>query len=154
MYKRINKRVQKREKEEVMGDDEETRETIGMHDSDESDSGSSSDSSRGSDDGSREPFEVEPEEETGNDDGSEDDADEPPMTVVQALSNPLYPAQGAGVKACILCPGKELKHDQMVSVHVASSTHLRRAKRFATLAARVGDDNEDPRLLVAALGES
>ncbi|KAG8701636.1 hypothetical protein FRC09_005230 [Ceratobasidium sp. 395] len=154
MYKRINKRVQKREKEEAMGDDEETRENFGMHDSDESDSGSSSDSSRGSDDGSQEPFEVEPEEETGNNDGPEDEDDEPPMTVVQALSNPLYPAQGADVKACILCPGKELKHDQMASVHVASSTHLRRAKRFATLAARVGDDNEDPRLLVAALDES
>ncbi|KAG9098088.1 hypothetical protein FS749_004720 [Ceratobasidium sp. UAMH 11750] len=174
MFKRINKRIRKKEKEEAAGLDDEMKQVFGMHDtdSDESDSGASSghDSSRDLSDsgGEDEPTSQEPstgkrkrevsEDSQGSEpeDEGEDDADETaPMTVAEALSNPLYSAQtNSDAKACILCPGKELKHSQMISVHVASSTHQRRMKRFATLAARVGDDNEDPRLLVAALDES
>ncbi|KAG9104798.1 hypothetical protein FRC06_009268 [Ceratobasidium sp. 370] len=174
MFKRINKRLRKKEKEEAAGLDDETKQVLGMHDtdSDESDSGSSSghDSSRDLSDSDnadtpvireysagKRRREVSDDEDSGPEDEGEDDTDDtaPPMSVSEALSNPLYPVRtGSDAKVCILCPGKELKHSQMVSVHVASSTHLRRMKRFATLAARVGDDNEDPRLLVAALDES
>ncbi|KAJ1307823.1 hypothetical protein OPQ81_001905 [Rhizoctonia solani] len=77
------------------------------------------------------------------------------MTIPEALKNPLYSTRkGSEVQWCILCPGKELKHAKMASVHLESSSHLRRMKRFTALAARIGDEEEDPRLLVAALDES
>ncbi|KAG9119053.1 hypothetical protein FRC07_006119 [Ceratobasidium sp. 392] len=135
------------------------KEVLGMHDtdSDESDSGSSSDSSQDNEDTPRSFGTVEKAVSDSEDSGSDhdDDGTEPPMTIAQALSDPLYSIRtSSDAKACIVCPGKELKHGQMVSVHAASTTHLRRMKRFATLAARVGDNDEDPRLLVAALDDS
>jgi hypothetical protein len=207
MYKRINKHIKKKEREEALGLDEETKEILGLHetDSDESDSsdeeqsdvgsstpGSDEESEEGRAPSARGSVELRRKwEEGGTDGGSssqageedsegenegsegedeEEDNDPPPMTVSEALNQPLYSVRkGSDARACIMCPGKELKHAKMASIHVASSvsqlkgryictkteqTHLRRMKRFATLAARVSDENEDPRLLVAALDKS
>ncbi|KAL5634677.1 hypothetical protein ACGC1H_002651 [Rhizoctonia solani] len=189
MYKRINKRIKRKEEEEALGLDGETKEMLGIPetDSDESDSSdeeqsdSSSEASDvegksrpgarrrrgpkqlsesgGSDVASLSGAETEGSEEEDEDEemvgSADEDDDEPPMTISEALKNSLHSIRkGSEAQACILCPGKELKHAKMASVHVQSSSHLRRMKRFATLAMRVGDEEEDPRLLVAALDES
>ncbi|KAF8674224.1 Starch binding domain [Rhizoctonia solani] len=181
MYKRINKRIRKKEKEEELGLDDETKEILGMQetDSDESDSSDEEQSDEDSveSDTDEERLEVgrthrEPEmfsdnreSDTEGSSGAETEDlevedeemadDKPPMTVSDALRDPLYSIQkGSDVQGCILCPGKELKHTKMALVHVESSSHLRRMKRFATLSARIGDEEDDPRLLVAALDQS
>ncbi|KAH7341490.1 hypothetical protein B0J17DRAFT_262532 [Rhizoctonia solani] len=188
MYKRINKRIRKKEKEEALGLDDETKDMLGIPetDSDESDSSDEEQSDNGSEESDvegetkplgariqRRPEQlsesgrsdveslsgIEDSEEEGDgeemDEDADGDEDEPPMTILEALQNPLYSIQkGSELQRCILCPGKELKHAKMASVHVESSSHLRRMKRFEALAARIGDEEEDPRLLVAALDES
>ncbi|KAF8604158.1 hypothetical protein BDV93DRAFT_606188 [Ceratobasidium sp. AG-I] len=185
MFKRINKRLQKKEKEEAIGLDDEMKGILGMNDTDSDESDSSSESDGGGSGGGDSDAESEDElsedaqdsaglkrkrlerearssseeeEEEDMEEGvNEDEADDtvPPMTISEALVEPLYAVRPLSeAKVCILCPGKALKHAQMASVHVSSSTHLRRAKRFAALAARVEDEDEDPRLLVAALDKS
>ncbi|CAE6420509.1 unnamed protein product [Rhizoctonia solani] len=188
MYKRINKRIKKKEREEALGLDDETKDMLGIPetDSDESDSSDEEPSDGGSDEsdveGATKPLgarigqklgqlsesggsdveslsgmEDSEEEDEGEemDEDVDEDEDEPPMTIPEALQNPLYSIQkGSEVQRCILCPGKELKHAKMASVHTESSSHLRRMKRFQALASRIGDEEEDPRLLVAALDES
>ncbi|CCO32454.1 hypothetical protein BN14_06514 [Rhizoctonia solani AG-1 IB] len=170
MYKRINKRIRKKEKEEELGLDDETKEILGMQDTDSDESDSSEEEqtddgseeydtdgeekltagrnrgglnqlsdSGGSDAESLSEVEMEDQEEAENEEITESEEDEPPMTVSEALGNPLYSIQ---------------KGSDVQRFHLESSSHLRRAKRFATLAARVGDEEEDPRLLVIALDES
>jgi hypothetical protein len=161
MFKRINKRIQKKEKEEAAGINDEMKEILGMQDtdSDESDSSSnsehdssdadSSDSEESEDEGSSEPqkflglkrrLETEDEDSDGSEqeDGSEDAEDTestaPPMTVAEALSEPLYPVRsGSDARECILCPGKELKHAKMASVHVSSSVSWSTAPQYHLL---------------------
>lgn len=142
MFKRINKRIRKKEKEEAIGLDDELKGILGMNDTDSDESDSSSDSDRSdSDDGSEDELlsdsrdspklklqegEADDSDEEGNmeEDDSEDEQDDtiPPMTISEALVEPLYAVRpGSDARACILCPGKELKHAKMVSVHVSSS---------------------------------
>ncbi|CAE7213895.1 unnamed protein product [Rhizoctonia solani] len=188
MYKRINKRIRKKEEEEALGLDDETKEMLGLPetDSDESDSSDEEQSNSGlggSDvEGKVKPGRAQRREGSGQisyddesgaeslsememggseeDEGeivasADEDEDEPPMTISDALKNPLYSIQqGSEIQGCILCPGKELKHTKMASVHVESSSHIRRLRRFTALAARVGNEEDDPRLLVTALDES
>jgi hypothetical protein len=56
MFKRVARRVKKKEEEEALGIDEDMKEVLGMHDTDseESDSDSGSGSGSGSDSGSEE----------------------------------------------------------------------------------------------------
>ncbi|CUA68534.1 hypothetical protein RSOLAG22IIIB_03572 [Rhizoctonia solani] len=186
MYKRINKRIKKKEEEEALGLDGETKEMLGMPetDSDESDSSDEDPSDGGSEESDgegkaksgttgrrRNPkvifegadsdiaslsgVEMEGSEEDEEEAGDDEGEDQPPMSISEALNNPLYSiGKGSETQGCILCPGKELKHAKMASIHVESSSHLRRMKRFTALVTRVGDEEEDPRLLVAALDES
>lgn len=149
MFKRINKRLQKKEKEEAIGLDDEMKGILGMNDtdSDESDSSSDSDHSDSGDGNSDNENEDElsnkplgsagmkiknleggngnsSEEEDAEEDISEDEQGDtvPPMTISEALVEPLYVVRpGSEVKECILCPGKVLKHAKMAEVHVSSS---------------------------------
>ena len=139
MFKRIEKRIRKKEKEEELGLDEDTKEMLGMNDtdSDESDSSSDSDSDGGSEDeglhamggaqlgGSDEEDGEEGGEEEGSepasDEEDEDEDEEPPMSVSEALQNPLYLVSlEPEVKACVVCPGKLLKNPTMIDVHLKS----------------------------------
>ena len=47
-----------------------------------------------------------------------------PMSIEQVSENPIYklphPPYGEHSKGCIICPGKTLKHDRMVEVHLRS----------------------------------
>jgi hypothetical protein len=72
----------------------------------------------------------------------EDDADVPfTLTLDTALISPIYPAPrsaGAGPdgRLCVLCPGKVLKHERMVQVHLSSSVSRRGVKSTWGLSCR------------------
>lgn len=143
MFKRIEKKQKKQADDEERGLDEETKQILGMHDtdSDESDSGSDSDSdSDGSGaelDGMAEGSGGEMEAEWLGADGGEDsdaesdaegdssDEEEPPMTTSEAIQDPIYKSPAdPSIRACIVCPKKVFKNDKMVEVHLASSVSL------------------------------
>ena len=152
MFKRVEKRIRKKEKEEELGLDGDMKEMLGMNDTDsdesESESSGSEDESgdevmevraEGSDvegdeeaeedaeDQEMEDGDEEAQSEPGSEDEDEDEDDEPSMTVTEALQNPIYLVSlEPEVKACIVCPGKLLKNSVMTDVHLSSnvSTHL------------------------------
>ena len=145
MFKRVEKRIRKKEKEEELGLDEDMKEMLGMHadtDSDESSSDSEDNSEnegRGpveqgdegeGDDGSEDEEEehdeeAQDEEESGLESDSEEEDEEPPMSVSEALQDPLYLVSlEPEVKACVVCPGKLLKNPTMIEVHLKSGVRI------------------------------
>lgn len=141
MFKRVEKRIRKKQKEEELGLDGEMKEMLGMNDtdSDESSSGSESGSEveeeeprlRPDDDASDEEEDDEEDEGEGEEDeesepGSADEEDEePPMSISEALKNPVYLVSlEPEIKACIVCPGKLLKNPVMIDVHIKSGVSL------------------------------
>lgn len=148
MFKRVQKRIRKREREEELGLDSEMKEVLGLQDTDseESDSSSEDEGEGGSN--------SEDEEEGGSsDEESQEDADEneddgiqddeimasagdvpedsdsdseiedsiPEMSVTEAVKDPVYVVSlQPQIKACILCHGKLLKNNKMSEVHKAS----------------------------------
>ncbi|KAI0951184.1 hypothetical protein AcW1_008295 [Taiwanofungus camphoratus] len=154
MYKRVENKRKKQEKEEELGLDAEMKEVLGLHDTDSDESSSSGDDSSGEEgqdeflpgmidkgDEGEDEDEAEEEEETEDDGDSEDDDVESPMSVPEALNNPLYTVSlEPDVKACIVCPGKLLKNTIMAEVHQASQAHIRRYTRFTQKASKAGPD--------------
>ncbi|KIM84341.1 hypothetical protein PILCRDRAFT_818689 [Piloderma croceum F 1598] len=132
MFKRVEKRRRKKEEEEELGLDDDMKEVLGMQDtdSDESDSGSDSEES----DTWIEKAESEANEEEKMD-GESSDGKDIELSVEDALEDPVYLASlELDTKACIVCPGKVLKHPKMIEVHKASGAHQRRLARFVELA--------------------
>lgn len=148
MFKRITKKVKRKERDEELGLDEEAKQVLGLQDTDSdesetdsevnSDLGSDSDSDAsldsGFDAGSDAGMKTEwlgaegygSEEDEGSDDDSLDldfdDDDEPPMTLVEATKKPIYLTESdPDMHACIVCPKKVLKNQKMVDVHLQSS---------------------------------
>ena len=144
MFKRVAKRIRKKEKEEELGIDEEMKEMLGMHDTDSDESDSSADSDEesegeqsegetgahaaiagedeedGEDGEDSEDGEVEDEEE-----GVSSDEDVAPMTLSEALQDPLHILEEEPeVKGCIVCPGKLLKNPVMIDVHIKSGVSI------------------------------
>jgi hypothetical protein len=117
MFKRVEKRRQKKEDADKLELDERWQEVLGFHDTDSEESASEesnsewNDDAEGSDTGGRV---VDSEDEEGEDQE---------MTVSQALIDPLYVASSLqpDVKACIVCPGKVLKGPKMEELHLASN---------------------------------
>ncbi|KAJ3554834.1 hypothetical protein NM688_g2899 [Phlebia brevispora] len=161
MFKRVEKRRRRQEKEEEMGLDSDMKEMLGLHDTDSDESESSSDEksdASGSEAGGSSPAEEEAavqdageeeEEEIAGveDEDSEDDEDDeielPPMSVTEAVRDPVYVVSlDPELKACILCPGKELKNPTMADVHKSSKAHNRRFTRFVELVQKAGPDAE------------
>lgn len=125
-----------------MGLDAETKEVLGLHDSDSDDSSTSS-TSDGESDSEEEDAEVDagavdegdngdanaPEdgsdedESADTDDESEASDDEgPPLSIQAALDDPLYIISlEPDIRACITCPGKLLKNPTMCEVHRSSN---------------------------------
>ncbi|KAI6108039.1 hypothetical protein F5141DRAFT_1120303 [Pisolithus sp. B1] len=100
MFKRVEKRRKRRDEEERLGLDEETKEILGLNetDSDESDTGS----------------------ESGEDDRAGDDLLSP-ISIEEALKNPVYLISlDPTVHGCILCKGKIIKNAEMAVVHKGS----------------------------------
>lgn len=113
--------------------------------------------------------EAEEEEENGSDE-DEDENGPIPMTPSEALTIPIYtpisiPTDsgseaeaeiGAGtgpkISLCILCPGKILKNEHMVKVHLDSGAHKRAAKRYSShLSANPPRETDDPRKIAKSL---
>lgn len=90
----------------------------------ESDSDSDSGSGSGSD---GQEAEGEEEQEDPEDQEDEDpDPDQIPMTINQAISNPITFSQtqskgGEPISLCVICPLRELKNEQMVKIHLESN---------------------------------
>ncbi|KZT22050.1 hypothetical protein NEOLEDRAFT_1244201 [Neolentinus lepideus HHB14362 ss-1] len=175
MFKRVEKRIKKAEQDDELGLDDEVKEALGLNtvdtDSDESDSDSESELAseesantkkrkRAEDDDGEQDDDNEQdddeENEQGEDESESDEEDDPnavpfSMSIVDALSNPTYiQSLDPEIQACIVCPGKLLKHPKMIEVHVASGVHTRRFRRLVEAASQPGVDmNGDPRTLVS-----
>ena len=123
MFKRVDKRRRKKEEEEKLGLDEEVKEILGIQDTDSEESESDSDDGEGEESVAEEEEEEEEEEEMdSNEEDEEDDREEDPITVSQALKDPLYNVSVLpDIKACIVCPGKLLKSVKMVQLHRTSN---------------------------------
>lgn len=143
MFKRVQKRIRKREREEELGLDSEMKEVLGLQDTDSEESDSSSEDEGEGGSGS------EDEEDGSSDEGSQEDQDDeiqddeimasagdipedsdtdsdiedsiPEMSVTEAVKDPVYVVSlQPQIKACILCHGKLLKNNKMSEVHKAS----------------------------------
>lgn len=139
MFKRVQKRQRRKEKEEELGLDEDMKEVLGLQDTDSEESESSSDegdSSQGGlsenesdeEDGQEDVAQMsegEEEEEEEEDTESDEEDELPPMSVTEAVKNPLYIVSlDPDIQACILCTGKLLKNVKMMEVHKASKVSL------------------------------
>ncbi|KAF8348803.1 hypothetical protein F5887DRAFT_947587 [Amanita rubescens] len=149
MFKRVEKRLKRREEEEKLGIDDETRDVLGLNDTDSEESESDSDLLSLSEN------ELESSEDEGGDggevwggirndemDGDEEEEEEGPrhiafpiFTTQQALDDPVYahPTQD-NAHLCSICPGKTLISAQSISQHLASKAHERRLKHLVDLA--------------------
>jgi hypothetical protein len=147
MFKRVQKRQRKQKKEEELGLDSEMKEVLGLQDTDSEESNSSSDDSSNasrSDSDEQDAMDAGSDTDVGADDdeenvlesgeeGSESDDEIPPMSVTEAVTDPLYlVSMDPDIRACILCPGKLLKNPRMSDIHKASKVsalylHLCRA---------------------------
>ena len=132
MFKRVEKKLAKKKKEEELGITEEVKEAIGLNDvdsddstSDESEASSSSSTpkvpskrKRSLEDGSDEGYDAVSEENDAEDDDGEPGVQ---MTVEETLHNPLYIVSiQPDIRGCIVCPHKTLKNGTMASVHTTS----------------------------------
>ena len=144
MFKRLERRQKRKQQEEELGLDEETRDIMGLQDTDSSESETSSDSdsdvsntvsdralpSRGLAKGLRDGGPDHGSDTNGQEsaDGGQDEASEVDskvdheMTIADALRNPLYALpSGSDHQTCIVCPGKLLKNQTMIDIHMRSS---------------------------------
>lgn len=145
MFKRVNKRLQKQQKDEELGLDADTKAALGLQDDSGSDDFLSSDSDTDDSD-PEDPNEEEggeehlaagesDEEDEVEDEVDESDADEPPVSLTEALKDPLYTISlEPEIKACVSCPGRLLKNPTMEEVHRSSNAHVRRYKKFRQVA--------------------
>ncbi|KAF9511834.1 hypothetical protein BS47DRAFT_1363585 [Hydnum rufescens UP504] len=124
--------IQRKRKRPQRDDSEDSAQT----DSDESPPGSGSeDVSAGEESDLDEPLPI-PEE------SSDDEL--PPISAKTVLSQPIQSDPGgSGRSTCLICPGKILKNGKMVEVHVSSGTHMRRMKRFSTVATTLASESHD-----------
>ncbi|KAJ7814618.1 hypothetical protein B0H14DRAFT_3476913 [Mycena olivaceomarginata] len=88
---RVDKRRKRQEEEEELGLDEDMKEVLGLNDTDSDESDSDNDSESGSE-AADSADEVEGEEGDEDDEDSSDDSDaeEPPISVEEALRDPVY----------------------------------------------------------------
>lgn len=121
MFKRVERKRKRREEEEELGLDEDTKEIMGLNDtdSDESDSGSEQESIQPDDldpyiQGDSEDRDQE-EDAASEEDGVNDD---PPLSVAEALKDPIYLISlDPTVHGCVLCKGKLIKNPGMAITH-------------------------------------
>ncbi|KIJ13417.1 hypothetical protein PAXINDRAFT_100672 [Paxillus involutus ATCC 200175] len=144
MFKRVERKRKKREEEEDLGLDEDMKEIMGFHDTDSDESNSDSELEGDSEDSSPDGVNADGGMEVGmvgkdRDDemtSEEEGADEePPMSVAEALKNPIYLISlDPTVHGCILCRGKLIKSAGMAAAHRNAIAHKRRFERFKALA--------------------
>lgn len=120
MFKRVEKRLRKKEDEEALGLDEDMKEVLGMQDTDSDESESDSESES---DFQKEDAAEEAEAREGIDrDGGDNEGGNPEISVEDALKDTIYLiSMEPDAMACIVCPGKLLKNPIMIGVHKASN---------------------------------
>ncbi|TDL25671.1 hypothetical protein BD410DRAFT_895903 [Rickenella mellea] len=161
MFKRVTKKLKKRDEEEELGLDEEAKEILGMHDTDSDESESDSDSDNESADGAKGELDEEEDDHPSDedvedeDDGSQSSDDgEPPLSTADAIKDPVYTISLENdIRGCIVCPGKLLKNSKVVELHTISAAHKRRFKKFLDLTSELHDLPEDPREVVAKISD-
>jgi len=128
MFKRIEKRRKKKEEEDQLGLDEDMKDVLGIQDTDSDETDSDSDLSASAaeigddDDEDRDGGESHGGIGSDGNDEDRDTMEEPPITVREALRDPLYNVSlQPEIKACIVCPGKLLKGAKMVDIHKKSN---------------------------------
>ena len=142
MFKRVDRRRKREEKQERLGLDEDQLEVFGLHHTDSSESESDSSASTSSSDGhatqsrkrkrevSQSPYDEDDEDEDGEpatgdeEDGGDSDHGHLPLTIASALKDPIRPDSDSETWVCALCPGKTLKHAAMVRVHEGSRVRI------------------------------
>lgn len=134
MFKRVAKRQRRQERDEAMGLDAETKEVLGLQDTDSEDSYSEDSDSESGDESATEDIGAVDDEDTHGDGSDEDefvdmdngsdvsDDGGPPLSIQAALDDPLYIISlELDIRACITCPGKLLKNPTMCEVHRSSN---------------------------------
>ncbi|KAF7773219.1 hypothetical protein Agabi119p4_5386 [Agaricus bisporus var. burnettii] len=147
MFKRLERRLKRKEREDELGLDEDMKEVLGLNDtdSDESESDVESDSNGGdildaeSDEDeadAEEEMDLDEEHYDSDNEGDQGSDERALITVAEALTNPIFLVSlDPTVNECIVCPGKQLKGQKMVETHKISNAHERRFKQFKNLAA-------------------
>lgn len=137
MFKRVEKRIKRKEHEDELGLDEDMKDVLGLNDTDSDESDSDIDSDDGSAEGNFLGIEDEEDEDIELENGEEgsdasasegelekeEDGDERALiTVSEALHNPVFIVSlDPDIKECIVCPGKLLKGTTMVDKHKSSN---------------------------------
>lgn len=133
MFKRLERRLKRKEREDELGLDEDMKEVLGLNDtdSDESESDVESDSHGGDIlDAESDAEEVDEDEEMDLDEEQADSDNEGDqgsdgralITIAEALTNPIFLVSlDPTVNECIVCPGKQLKGQKMVETHKISN---------------------------------
>jgi hypothetical protein len=138
MFKRVERRLKRREEEEKLGIDDETRDILGLNDTDSEESDPDSDllslsenELESSEDEGGEVWGGIGDDEMDDDEEDEDEEEEeekgprhiafPIFTTQQALDDPVYahPTQD-NAHLCSICPGKTLISAQSISQHLGS----------------------------------
>ncbi|KAF8440373.1 hypothetical protein L210DRAFT_3645541 [Boletus edulis BED1] len=139
MFKRVERKRKRREEEEELGLDKDTKQIMGLNDtdSDESDSGSEQESAPSESKGSElyigEDMDGEAEIAVSEDEGVNE---EPPISVEEALKDPIYLISlDPTVHGCVLCKGKLIKNAGMTTAHKNANVHKRRFECFRLLSA-------------------
>ncbi|KAL5525659.1 hypothetical protein ACEPAG_6995 [Sanghuangporus baumii] len=171
MFKRVTKKQKKREQEEDLGLDDDTRQMFGLQDTDSDESSSQSDSEsdneldRGENEADIRTEWLAAEGASSEDENDSDEEglelesidDDPPISLAEAVKNPIYHISSEKLndeRACITCPKKLLKNEKMVELHLSSAAHVRRFKKFRELATRSNNRSEDPRRISAAISQN
>ncbi len=134
MFKRAEKRIKRKEREDELGLDEDMKDVLGLNDtaSDESDSDVDSEdqsvdedaeADEEYDDSNYDEMEGSFDQASDSDDSGDDDGTERSLiTVEEALKNPIFIVSlDPDIKECIVCPGKLLKGQMMAETHTTSN---------------------------------
>lgn len=122
MFKRVERKRKRREEEEELGLDQDTKEIMGLNDtdSDESDSGSEHEIAQSDNLDPDIGEDGDQEEDTASEDEGVDE--DPPISVAEALKDPLYLISlDPTVHGCVLCKGKLIKNAGMATAHKNAS---------------------------------
>lgn len=121
MFKRLEKRRLRKEEGRKLGiSDEKINVIMGLNDTDSEESTSESDSSCERENVAGSIEELESDDNADN--AGVENKDDPLVSVDQALLDPIYVVSVyPEVKACIVCPGKQLKGQKMTQWHCASN---------------------------------
>lgn len=122
MFKRVEKRRRKEEDEDALGLNEEMKEIMGLQDTDSEESDSGSEGSGDNEDEIR--------EEDEEDEVNSEDEELPPITIAEALVEPVFIAALEPTQyACVVCPGRVLKGSEMRQAHISSNVKIQHSSQ-------------------------